>query len=154
MHVIWYNECTLYVPPTRVPKNTYPVCRPDLALVSCRLKLLCLGAHALKAYGSWFVCQSFYMSVTPFLRAHYINYIGARKYSMGIAWQYLELNSLRFLNQNFYSLVMAWFAHLKHCCGVFQTPNLLEVDLLASWHFDQYNSYSYWQRNYTVNMLS
>ena len=31
-----------------------------------KIHLLCLSAHAPKAYGSRFVCQSFCMSVTPF----------------------------------------------------------------------------------------
>ena len=64
-------------------------------------KSLCLGVHALKAYGSRFVsvilsvilyvCNSLFI-----LRDCYK--LGTRKYRMGSVRQYLELNSLRFLN--------------------------------------------------------
>ena len=58
---------------------------------SCQI-FLCLGTHAWKAYSSRFVCHS----VILYVRGRYKP--GAEKYSMGTARQYLELNSLRFLN--------------------------------------------------------
>ena len=55
---------------------------------------LCLGVHSPKAYGSQFVCHSVILHVcNSFLKGRYN--IGAGKYRMGTAWQYLKLNSLR-----------------------------------------------------------
>ena len=77
----------------------------ELGLVLLPLKcdlLLCLGAYALKAYSSWFVCVSDSVSVNP------ISW-GSLKPSTaecitGIVQQYLKLNSLRFLNKALFTV--------------------------------------------------
>ena len=112
-------------------------------------KSLCLLP---KAYGSRFVCLSFCQSFCHSICLWLLFLKDRYKLGAGTTWQYLERDSIKLC-----FVGMAWFAHLKHCCGTFQTSkttNLLEVDLLAFWHLDQYNRYSCWQRNYIVNMLS
>ena len=117
---------------------------------------LCLSAHAPKAYGSRFM----YLCICVLYDCSSDSSKVIKNQVLANAVQAQCNNISNLIVLDFWimvcSLVMAWFAHLEHSHGMFQTSqmtNLLAVGLLASWYSNQYNSYSCWQQNYAVNML-